>query len=127
MEPLVSNRDPGLTRHLQHHETTQAFIRSLEFLAPSVHAIEAMRAHPTYSAFERRWQLPVYFQLRWKEIVNKLEVALSVTRLETAVKTGSFCDQIQQSSLFMGFCRPGSLRDTSGRCGMGSDHDMLEC
>ena len=32
-----------------------------------------MRSHPTYVAFERRWQLPVYFQLRWKEIVGKLE------------------------------------------------------
>lgn len=66
----------------RHHETTQAFIRSLEFLAPSVHAIVVMRAHPVYVQFERRWQLPVYFQLRWKEIVTKLEEALAVTRLE---------------------------------------------
>jgi hypothetical protein len=41
-----------------------------------------MRAHPVYVAFERRWQLPVYFQLRWKEIVTKLEEALSVPRAE---------------------------------------------
>ncbi|CAL1707275.1 unnamed protein product [Somion occarium] len=66
----------------KHHETTQAFIRSLEFLAPSVQAVKAMRAHPIYNAFERRWQLPVYFQLRWKEIVIKLEESLAVTRLE---------------------------------------------
>ncbi|KAK7685131.1 hypothetical protein QCA50_011494 [Cerrena zonata] len=66
----------------RHHETTQAFIRSLEFLAPSVQAIEAMRSHPIYGAFERRWQLPVYFQLRWKEIVTKLEEALASNTLE---------------------------------------------
>ncbi|KAJ3548647.1 hypothetical protein NM688_g5267 [Phlebia brevispora] len=66
----------------KHHETTQAFIRSLEFLAPSVHAVEVMRAHPVYIAFERRWQLPVYFQLRWKEIVPKLEESLAVMKLE---------------------------------------------
>ncbi|KAJ7770204.1 COG complex component [Mycena maculata] len=66
----------------KHYETTNAFIRSLEFLAPSVHSVEAMRAHPVYSAFERRWQLPVYFQLRWKEIVSKVEDALSVQRVE---------------------------------------------
>ncbi|PCH36075.1 COG complex component [Wolfiporia cocos MD-104 SS10] len=66
----------------KHHETTQAFVRSLEFLAPSVHSVEVMRAHPTFAAFERRWQLPVYFQLRWKEIVTKLEESLSTTRLE---------------------------------------------
>ncbi len=41
-----------------------------------------MRAHSVYSAFERRWQLPVYFQMRWKEIVTKLEDSLSSTRVE---------------------------------------------
>ena len=56
-------------------------MRSLEFLAPSVKAIEAMRSHPIYGAFERRWQLPVYFQLRWKEIVTKLEEALTSNTL----------------------------------------------
>lgn len=69
----------------QHHETTQAFIRSLEFLAPSVRSIEAMRSHPVYAAFERRWQLPVYFQLRWKDIVSKLEEALSITTIDPSL------------------------------------------
>lgn len=73
---------------MQHHETTQAFIRSLEYLAPSVQAIAAMRAHPVYSAFERRWQLPVYFQLRWKDIVTNLEEVLVVTRLERTPTKG---------------------------------------
>ncbi|KAJ7096272.1 oligomeric golgi complex component, COG2-domain-containing protein [Mycena epipterygia] len=68
----------------KHYETTQAFIRSLEFLAPSAHSVEAMRAHPVYSTFERRWQLPVYFQMRWKEIVGKVEDALSVPRVGLA-------------------------------------------
>ncbi|KAJ7647285.1 oligomeric golgi complex component, COG2-domain-containing protein [Roridomyces roridus] len=66
----------------KHYEITNAFIRSLEFLAPSVHSVEAMRAHPVYTAFERRWQLPVYYQLRWKEIVSKVEDVLSVPRVE---------------------------------------------
>lgn len=72
----------------KHHETTQAFIRALEFLAPSVHSIEAMRAHPIYTAFDRRWQLSVYFQLRWKEIMTKVEDALTITRLERNNKKG---------------------------------------
>ncbi len=67
---------------LQHHETTQAFIRALEFLAPSVQSVQAMRAHIVFTSFEKRWQLPVYFQLRWKEIVAKLEDALATTKLE---------------------------------------------
>ncbi|KAJ7132766.1 COG complex component [Mycena crocata] len=75
----------------KHYETTQAFIRSLEFLAPSGHSVEAMRSHPLYSAFVRRWQLPVYFQMRWKEIVSKVEEALSVPRVEpTAQDKHSF-------------------------------------
>ena len=36
-----------------------------------------MRTHPTYAAFQRRWQLPVYFQLRWKEIIGSLEETLT--------------------------------------------------
>ncbi|KAI0047760.1 COG complex component [Auriscalpium vulgare] len=66
----------------RNHETTQAFIRSVQHLAPSAHSVEAMISHPVYLAFERRWQLPVYFQLRWKEIVTRLEDALSATKLE---------------------------------------------
>ncbi|OSD06996.1 COG complex component [Trametes coccinea BRFM310] len=66
----------------KHHETTQAFMRALEFLAPSVESVEAMRKHIVFAAFEKRWQLPVYFQLRWKEIVARLEEALVTTKLE---------------------------------------------
>ncbi|PIL35979.1 hypothetical protein GSI_01639 [Ganoderma sinense ZZ0214-1] len=66
----------------EHHETTQAFIRALEFLAPSVQSVQAMRTHIVFTSFERRWQLPVYFQLRWKEIVAKLEDTLATTKLE---------------------------------------------
>lgn len=45
-------------------------------------AVESMRAHPVYAMFEKRWQLPVYFQMRWKEIVGKIEEAL-VLPIET--------------------------------------------
>jgi len=77
-----------VTPEFKHYETTQAFIRSLELLAPSKHAVETMRAHPTFLVFERRWQLPVYFQLRWKEIVGSLEDVLSTVRLEPITPKG---------------------------------------
>jgi conserved oligomeric Golgi complex subunit 2 len=48
-----------------------------------------MRAHPVYSAFEQRWQLSVYFQMRWKEIIGKLEDVLAVTRIDPTF-TGRF-------------------------------------
>ncbi|KAG8951414.1 hypothetical protein FRC04_006185 [Tulasnella sp. 424] len=57
----------------KNYTITNNFITALEHLAPSVHAVEMMREHPIYNAFQRRWQLPVYFQLRWKEIVGSLE------------------------------------------------------
>ena len=37
-----------------------------------------MRSHPISDSFRSRWQLPVYFQLRRKEIILKLEDALNV-------------------------------------------------
>lgn len=79
---------------------TQAFIRSLEFLAPSIHAIEAMRSHSVYTAFERRWQLHVYFQLRWKEIVIKLEDALVATSIEPSIGKGTYVDISLRTRIF---------------------------
>ncbi|KAG2368424.1 oligomeric golgi complex component, COG2-domain-containing protein [Suillus spraguei] len=61
----------------KHHSTTQAFIRSLEFLAPSTHSVQNMRSHPVFTTFQRHWQLSVYFQLRWKEVITKVEETLS--------------------------------------------------
>lgn len=76
--------------HFKHYETTQSFIRSLELLAPTMQAVEALRRHSTYTAFKRRWQLPVYFQLRWKEIVGRLEEMLSGVRLDPIIPKGIY-------------------------------------
>ncbi|KAK7472820.1 hypothetical protein VKT23_000927 [Stygiomarasmius scandens] len=70
----------------KNHELTQAFIRSLEFFAPSGHAIEVMRSHPVYVTFEKQWQLPVYFQMRWKEIVANVEISLTSSQAEICSK-----------------------------------------
>ncbi|KAF9037912.1 hypothetical protein BDP27DRAFT_1525866 [Rhodocollybia butyracea] len=63
---------------LKSYEITQAFIRSLELMAPSAQAVESLRAHPVYTIFEKRWQLPVYFQMRRKKIVSKVEEAFTL-------------------------------------------------
>ena len=49
----------------------------------------SFRAHESYSIFEKRWQLPVYFQLRWKEIVGKLEESLTKIKLEVSYSKGT--------------------------------------
>lgn len=74
---LLQVSDQLTNAQAQNYTTTNDFITALEHLAPSLHAVEAIRSHPLYAAFQRRWQLPVYFQLRWKEIVGKLEDSLS--------------------------------------------------
>ncbi|KAG8680305.1 hypothetical protein FRC11_002656, partial [Ceratobasidium sp. 423] len=59
----------------QNYTTTQHLISALEALAPRA-SVPALRAHPLTTTFSRRWQLPVYFQLRWKDIVGKCESVL---------------------------------------------------
>lgn len=53
-----------------------AFISKLESLSPSIPYLESFRSHPTYQTFTKRFQLPVYFQLRFKEIVYSVESTL---------------------------------------------------
>ncbi|EKM80999.1 hypothetical protein AGABI1DRAFT_36770 [Agaricus bisporus var. burnettii JB137-S8] len=76
---FAAGRPDDLRRN---YDTTQNFLRCLELYAPSVRAVHAMREHELYREFEKRWQLPVYFQLRWKEIVADVEVVFTDLRLE---------------------------------------------
>ncbi|KAF9501520.1 COG complex component [Pleurotus eryngii] len=73
----------------KHYDTTQIFIRSLEMLAPSLRSVELMRSHPVFTSFQQRWQLPVYFQMRWKDIVGKLEGSLSTIKIERSTDTST--------------------------------------
>jgi hypothetical protein len=63
----------------QNYAITKAFLSGLEYLAPDIYAVETLRGHSVYIAFEKRWQLPVYFQLRWREIIGELEKSLGET------------------------------------------------
>ncbi|KAL5523737.1 hypothetical protein ACEPAG_7910 [Sanghuangporus baumii] len=79
----------------KNYERTQAFIRSFEYLAPSLQSVKAFREHPALEAFERRWQLPVYFQLRWKDIVSRVEEALDSKTLSPTSSNTKSVDQPQ--------------------------------
>jgi len=63
---------------------TASFLSALESMSPSVQTILAFRKHPISQAFEKRWQLNVYFQLRWKEVVPQLDesLVLSIGKLD---------------------------------------------
>ncbi|KAJ3575095.1 hypothetical protein NP233_g1321 [Leucocoprinus birnbaumii] len=79
-------------------DTTQNFIRCLELYAPSAQAIHVMRKHELYRDFDRRWQLPVYFQLRWKEIVVDLEEAFHEVRIEPSATKDKSTFMLSQTS-----------------------------
>ncbi|KAL5485251.1 hypothetical protein ACEPAI_7893 [Sanghuangporus weigelae] len=79
----------------KNYERTHAFVRSFEYLAPSLQSVKAFREHPALEAFERRWQLPVYFQLRWKDIVSRLEEALESKTLSPTSSNTKSVDQPQ--------------------------------
>ncbi|KAI8067163.1 oligomeric golgi complex component, COG2-domain-containing protein [Gongronella butleri] len=53
------------------------FITELENLFNSKKSLLYFRSHASYATFMKRWQLPVYFQLRFREIIHKVEEQLS--------------------------------------------------
>lgn len=55
------------------YQTTCAFLDALAELAPSDRARRSWRAQASYTSFMKRWQLSVYFQMRYRSIAGKLE------------------------------------------------------
>ncbi|CAG8499793.1 2025_t:CDS:10 [Diversispora eburnea] len=49
----------------------------LESMCTSRKSLLFLRNHPSYVEFMKRWQLPVYFQLRFKEISSQVEEVLN--------------------------------------------------
>ncbi|GAA5906257.1 uncharacterized protein JCM6883_005490 [Sporobolomyces salmoneus] len=62
----------------QNYLLTTAFLSRIESLCPTLSHLESLRAHPPYQALLRRFQLPVYFQLRFKEAVSTVERAFEI-------------------------------------------------
>ncbi|XP_028844778.1 conserved oligomeric Golgi complex subunit 2 [Denticeps clupeoides] len=53
------------------------FVRRFEWQCGSQASVKRLRAHPSYQSFHNKWNLPVYFQLRYKEIAGSLETAIA--------------------------------------------------
>ncbi|MCI4376177.1 hypothetical protein PGIGA_G00185360 [Pangasianodon gigas] len=51
------------------------FVQKFERQCGSQASVKRLRAHPSYQSFHNKWNLPVYFQLRYKEIAGYLENA----------------------------------------------------
>uniref|UniRef100_A0A673CP93 Component of oligomeric golgi complex 2 n=1 Tax=Sphaeramia orbicularis TaxID=375764 RepID=A0A673CP93_9TELE len=52
------------------------FVRRFERQCSSQASVKRLRVHPLYTSFHNKWNLPVYFQLRYKEIAGSLENAI---------------------------------------------------
>ncbi|XP_077093220.1 conserved oligomeric Golgi complex subunit 2 [Siphateles boraxobius] len=71
------------------------FVRKFERQCGSQASVKRLRAHPSYQSFHNKWNLPVYFQLRFKEIAGSLENAI-VDGLVESPAGGSYHLQVTE-------------------------------
>uniref|UniRef100_A0A8C0VJQ6 Component of oligomeric golgi complex 2 n=1 Tax=Cyanistes caeruleus TaxID=156563 RepID=A0A8C0VJQ6_CYACU len=86
-EKLPSLFNPGNPDVFHEKYTTSMdFVRKFERQCGSQASVKRLRAHPSYHSFNNKWNLPVYFQIRFREIAGALEEALSDTLEEAPGK-----------------------------------------
>ncbi|XP_047458537.1 conserved oligomeric Golgi complex subunit 2 [Mugil cephalus] len=61
----------------ERYSLSMDFVRRFERQCSSQASVKRLRVHPSYTSFHNKWNLPVYFQLRYKEIAGCLENAIS--------------------------------------------------
>ncbi|EFN56656.1 hypothetical protein CHLNCDRAFT_57543 [Chlorella variabilis] len=68
------------------------FVDALEGYCTTQAQVEAFRGSAAYGAFMRRWNLPVYFSLRFQDIAGALESKLTAAALQPAGGEGGAAD-----------------------------------
>ncbi|XP_047557324.1 conserved oligomeric Golgi complex subunit 2 isoform X13 [Lutra lutra] len=77
-EKLPSLFNPGNPDAFHEKYTVSMdFVRAFEQQCGSQASVRRLRAHPAYHSFNNKWNLPVYFQIRFREIAGSLEAALT--------------------------------------------------
>ncbi|XP_045293353.1 conserved oligomeric Golgi complex subunit 2 isoform X1 [Leopardus geoffroyi] len=90
-EKLPSLFNPGNPDAFHEKYTVSMdFVRAFEQQCGTQASVRRLRAHPAYHSFSNKWNLPVYFQIRFREIAGSLEAALT-NGLEDAPAGSSFC------------------------------------
>ena len=64
--------------HRNYMDTMQ-FVSKIEELCGSRRSLARLRSQANYQTFMRRWQLPAYFQLRFRDISQSVEEALQLS------------------------------------------------
>ncbi|XP_047208155.1 conserved oligomeric Golgi complex subunit 2 [Girardinichthys multiradiatus] len=73
----------------ERYSVSMDFVRRFEQQCSSQASVKRLRVHSSYISFNNKWNLPVYFQLRYKEIAGRLENTIS-EGLEAAPAGSSF-------------------------------------
>ncbi|CAH0400351.1 unnamed protein product [Chilo suppressalis] len=60
----------------QRYSESMQFIKKLEERCSPKETVRVLRNTPEYKSFQRRWNLPVYFQIRFQEIAGTFETNL---------------------------------------------------
>nr|KAJ3420489.1 Conserved oligomeric Golgi complex subunit 2 [Polyrhizophydium stewartii] len=81
--PLLFNAGtPDIFHH--NYRTSMLFVSQFERLCPSAAALQNLRSKPSYTDFMRKWQLSIYFQIRYLEQVK--DMLASVKTIEEGLK-----------------------------------------
>ncbi|CAO3624192.1 unnamed protein product [Cunninghamella echinulata] len=95
---------PGQTEICHKNYTASIhFMAGLENLFTSKKSLLYFRNHPSYNEFMKRWQLPVYFQLRFREIISVVEDFLNDSKKSVAL------DSDFQNNKSTSFILPGTI------------------
>lgn len=74
----------------QKYTVSMDFVRRFERQCGSQASVKRLRAHPAYLSFSNKWSLPVYFQIRFREVAGSLEASLA-DGLEDAPAGSPYC------------------------------------
>ncbi|XP_057610219.1 conserved oligomeric Golgi complex subunit 2 isoform X2 [Chionomys nivalis] len=90
-EKLPSLFNPG-NPDVFHEKYTVSmdFVQRFERQCGSQASVKRLRAHPAYHSFSNKWNLPVYFQLRFREVAGSLEASFT-DGLEDAPDGSPYC------------------------------------
>ena len=77
---------PGVADHFhKNFSLYQRFVSDIENCCCTQTSVKRLRSGSVFSAFRKRWSLPVYFQLRFQEIAGSFEASV----FDDAVKLDS--------------------------------------
>lgn len=90
-EKLPSLFNPGNPDAFHEKYTVSMdFVQRFERQCGSQASVKRLRAHPAYRSFSNKWSLPVYFQLRFREVAGSLEASFA-DGLEDAPDGSPYC------------------------------------